>query len=82
MGVPTITFALVPEQKSNAQGLSALNVIDYCGEYYEDKKRCVTMIIDRIRYYIDNNDERIALAKRAKKLIDGNGCERIAKALM
>ncbi len=81
MGVPTLSFAMVEEQMESAISLGKLGVIDYCGESYLDSKLCAKKIRDRLEYYIENDEKRVLLAKKAHKLMDGNGCARIVKAI-
>lgn len=82
MGLPTISFAMVEEQVHSAEALSRLGVIDYCGRSYENKGECVRKIIERLNYYMTHYSELIGLAQKAHNLIDGNGCQKIVKALM
>lgn len=82
MGLPTITFAMVPEQIKSAEALSSLGVVDYCGRSYEDQQRCVDAIVDRFDYYHKHHDEMIRLAKKAHNLIDGNGCQKIVNEIV
>ena len=77
IGLPTITFAMVPEQVRSAEALSQLGVIDYCGRIYEDKENCVEFLKNRFTYYMRHNDDMISLAKKAHAIIDGNGCKKI-----
>lgn len=81
MGVPTISFAMVEEQVKSAESLKRLGVIDYCGRAYEAEDRCVELIEERAGYYLNHENERIRLAKRAHQLIDGNGCQKIIAEL-
>ena len=81
MGIPTITFAMVAEQTNSAEKLSSLGVIEYCGTSYDEKEACIGKIKCEIDYYINHNDALIALASKARSLIDGNGCQRIVKAI-
>lgn len=81
MGIPTISFAMVEEQIRSAEALSELGVIDYCGKSYEKQDECISRIVERVNYYINNNNKLIELANRAHELIDGNGVYLIAKAL-
>lgn len=82
IGIPTITFAMVEEQKKNAEAMAIRNVIDYCGESFADPNGCVEKIKERVIYYLSNNMELIGLAHRAHSFIDGKGCQRIADSLI
>ena len=82
IGLPTITFAMVPEQIRSAEALSELGVVDYCGRSYEDQARCLKAIYNRVNYYMEHNDEMIKLAQRAHELIDGNGCQKIVDMIL
>lgn len=82
MGVPIISFAMVEEQVKSGEALQRMGVIDYCGRSYADRTACVSRIKERLKYYMSNNDELISLAQKAHGLIDGNGCVKIAKALI
>lgn len=81
VGLPTISFAMVEEQVKSAKALSDQGVIDYCGHSYENPSECVKQIIKRTLHYLINNKERIELAKKAHKLIGGNGIHIISKTL-
>ena len=82
MGIPTISFAMVEEQIKSAEALSKLGVIDYCGCCVTDQGGCIIKIIQRLLYYIQNNDKVIDLATKAHNLIDGNGCIKIRNAIL
>ena len=82
MGIPTITFAMVEEQVKSAEALSGLGVIDYCGRSFENQKECVTKIVKQVKYYLENSDKMIELAKKAHELIDGNGVYLIINAML
>lgn len=82
IGLPTITFAMVPEQARSAEALSKLGVIDYCGRSYEDQKNCLEAIYNKISYYLEHNDEMVDLAQKAHGLIDGNGCQKIVDEML
>lgn len=81
MGLPTISFSMVEEQVRSAEKLDSLGAMDYCGRSYADQRRCVEQIICKVQYYIENDQERVNLARRAHELIDGNGCQKIVHAL-
>lgn len=81
IGLPIISFALVKEQVNSAKALKNLEVIDYCGEVFEDQDHCIENIKKRYMYYLNNNDELISLAKKAHDLIDGNGSQKIVDAI-
>ncbi len=82
IGIPTITFAMVEEQKKNAEAMAIYDIIDYCGESFVDQIGCVGRIIERVIYYLSDNTELIGLAHRAHSIIDGNGSQRITDALI
>ena len=81
MAVPTITFAISKEQIQSAESLYNMGVVDYCGPSYLYKEQCVYKIAQKIDYYIAHKKERLQMANKAKTLISGNGCEKIAEAL-
>lgn len=82
MGVPTISFAMVKEQVKSAEKLYNLGVIDYCGESYIDQELVTNNIREKVRYYADHYQNLVEMAKKAKCLMDGNGCRRIVNALL
>lgn len=82
IGLPTISFAIVEEQVKSAEALHKLGAVDYCGKAFENMDFCIKAIIERVSYYIDHIDEMIALAERAHSLIDGNGVDKIANAII
>lgn len=81
IGVPTISFAMVEEQVASAKALHELGVVDYCGNAFADAVQCATNIKNRLVFYINNNDERVLLARTANSLIDGNGVNYICDEL-
>lgn len=80
-GVPTISFAMSQEQVESARGLFELGTVDYCGEMFKNENTCIDKIIERILYYISHDEARTRLSQKAKRLIDGNGCQRIVEQL-
>lgn len=82
LGIPTLSFSMVEEQINSAEALSALGAVDYCGRFYQEPDKCIIRIIERISYYLKNNNALVELATKAHRLIDGNGTKRIVDELM
>ena len=80
--VPAITFSMVEEQIKSAQKLNELEVVDYCGEIYQDEGHCINSIIKTIEKYAPSPEYRYALAAKANSIVDGRGCERIVNTLL
>lgn len=80
--VPTITFAMVEEQKASAEALNSLGAVDYCGQMYSDIKTTVRRISERLLYYYNHSEERIRKADHAGTVISGDGCAKIVDQLL
>ncbi len=79
--VPTISFSLVPEQIRSAESLTKLGIIRYAGEMFSNMDKCINNIIDYINRLKSNPQELELLGRKAHKIIDGKGCEKIYKEL-
>ncbi len=80
--IPAITFSMVEEQIKSAIKLNELGVVDYCGEIYQDERKCIDSIVKKIEKYASSPKARNALATKANSIVDGRGCERIANILL
>lgn len=75
--VPTISFALTPEQISSAESLSKKGVLVYTGQMYSDMDRCIVSIIENVLAFLKNPSDLVKLGRRANEVIGGNGCKKI-----
>lgn len=82
MGVPAITFSLSAEQVPSALGFMRLGMVDYCGEMFSDAAGCACSIADSAKRLVDDPLERHRLATSAHAVVDGSGCDRIARYLL
>ena len=77
VGVPTISFSMVPEQETNAIHMGRLRLVDYCGAAYPDINRCLTEVLSRTKKYVADYEARKNLIVKAREIIDGKGAFRI-----
>lgn len=82
VGLPIISFAMSEEQVKSAESLSDLGITAYCGRSYENKSDCIALIKRYVQVYCDNPNKRNILSQKAKKLIDGAGCQRIVEEIV
>lgn len=80
--VPVVSFAMVEEQVKSARKLAELNVVDYCGEIYNNESLVISNIVKETIHLVASPQDRLKQAKKANSVIDGRGCERIVKTLM
>ena len=80
--VPALTFAMVPEQVDSAETLNKMGIVSYCGRFYEDEQQCILTISEKLENFFLNFEKLNNFSKKAKKLVDGNGCIRITKQLL
>jgi spore coat polysaccharide biosynthesis predicted glycosyltransferase SpsG len=79
MGLPAITIILADNQKGIAEGLDNKGVVINMGWYeYVNADR----LADSIRNLIQSFDLRVAMGRKGRNLIDGNGAERIVKEIL
>lgn len=79
--VPIISFSLVPEQVRSAESLTKLGIIQYAGEMFSNMEKCINNIIDHANRLKSYPQELELLGRKAHKIIDGKGCEKIYKEL-
>lgn len=79
--VPVISFSLVEEQKKSARSMQKVGIVDYAGEIYTNADECVGKIKEKVLFYCLNPDARRELSRKANRIVDGNGCLRIAELL-
>jgi len=78
LGIPSIGFTLVDNQKMNASNLSKTGALTYLGNAHDCTKE---MLISTFQKYI--SDPILVKTQREKcyKLVDGNGCQRLLSKL-
>lgn len=82
MGIPTISFAMVPEQEESAKRLMELGAVECCGSLYCDPLGVIAHAVSATDRLARDMEHRSRLAKTARGLIDGKGSRRIAKAIL
>lgn len=82
LGVPTISFAMVPEQEESAKRMMELGAVECCGSLYRDPSDVIAGVVLAMDRLACDMEHRSRLAQSARGLIDGKGSLRIAKAIL
>lgn len=81
IGVPAVTFSMVPEQDASADGMAALGMVDFAGRLHEDGAAVVNSAVESLATLCADSVRRHRLAERAHAVVDGLGAEKIAREL-
>jgi len=78
-GVPSVSFTFADNQVFGAEALDNMELIPYSGDVRNDMDECIAIIVDNIRYYINNYEVRKQKSQAMQILVDGFGVDRIVK---
>jgi UDP-2,4-diacetamido-2,4,6-trideoxy-beta-L-altropyranose hydrolase len=78
MGVPAVVLVLADNQKDIAAGLDEAGVMINLGSH---EKASDEAMADALITLLRNRDLRRQMGLRGRKLVDGNGCDRVVSAL-
>lgn len=82
LGIPTVSFTMADNQLDFAKGFAHINTIPYSGDIRHNKGfQVYEQILSFLEEMCQSPERRLTLQNSMQKLIDGRGCERIAKAL-
>ncbi|WP_026509535.1 MULTISPECIES: PseG/SpsG family protein [unclassified Butyrivibrio] len=83
VGVPSISFVFAENQEPDALYFAREGYVPYAGDFREDVNEVLMAIVAYIEEVMSmDTTERIDISNKLKKLIDGQGADRIAEALM
>ena len=82
VGLPTIIYCMVDNQKHDGMFFSRDAKMLYAGDLRFEKKKVISNIYSHISYLINNPTARMQMRGSMMRLIDGFGAERIARALI
>ncbi len=74
MGIPNVILVLADNQRSIAEGLEEAGTALNLGWHEEVEKE---EIADQVEKLLRNDAQRLRMARRAQKLVDGRGAERV-----
>ena len=83
LGIPSVSFVFAENQEPDALYFSDKELVPYAGDFREDDAQVLKNIILAIKDFakLDSTD-RIEHGEKLKKLVDGQGADRIAEALL
>ena len=81
VGIPTIIYCMVDNQKYDGMFFSRDAKMLYAGDLRFDREKVISNIFSHILYLVNNSEARMAMRSSMIHLIDGHGAERIAKVL-
>lgn len=76
-GVPSVSFTFADNQVFGAEALDKMDLISYSGDVRNGMDECIAIIVNRIRYYINNYEIRKQKSQAMQSLVDGSGVNRI-----
>ena len=81
VGLPTIFFCMVDNQQHDGLCFSRDALMLYAGDLRFQKEESIQNIFSHISYLKTNSGARYMMGQRLKKLVDGNGANRIAEEI-
>ncbi len=81
MGVPTVCCYYVENQRRIAEGFASMIGMTNAGDYSQDPDGTMAHMRNAVCKLAGSKEERESLSFRMKQIVDGQGVERIAKAL-
>lgn len=81
-GTPSICFSFADNQLYGVKGFAEAGIMDYAGDIRDNESECISNIITYTQKYITNPAIRMEKAIKMKELVDGNGVDRIVKAII
>ncbi len=81
-GVPSICFSFADNQLYGVKGFERELLMTYAGDVRDDENQCISNLIASIEDYIADSNLRKEKAINMRKKVDGNGVNRIVKAIV
>lgn len=82
VGIPTLCFTVAENQVNGAKGLHAKKAMQYVGDIQEGKAQLIEELIKGIERYQADWELRKTTSEIMQHIIDGQGAERIAQAML
>lgn len=80
-GTPTVTYVLADNQLSGAKAFGAEGIMLHAGDARVDA--CfIDSVLDKLSILVQDERLRAAMSERMQNLVDGNGANRLAQALL
>ncbi len=80
-GVPAILYTMADNQRRLAETVSRMGLIPYVGDVREGMSEKVDRIIRQLERYFDDADERKEKSQSMRRIVDGEGCRRLAQKI-
>lgn len=81
-GLPSIFYLSAENQRYEADYWSKDGKMIYAGDMINERENVLNNIIASVEYLVRNKDKRSSMSQTLSRLVDGHGCERIAKELI
>ena len=81
-GIPSIMYTLADNQLRIVEKMTQYGIMNWVGDVREEMSECMDKIVGNIVSLKDDFGKRLEISKRMQQVVDGMGCERIAKMLM
>ncbi len=81
-GIPSVMLTIADNQRMAAKEFSARDIIPYAGDVRGDMQDVMTNVITEIDLLMRNPEFAKARSEAMRQVVDGEGAERIAKALL
>lgn len=82
LGVPMLVFYFAENQRQGAEELGRKTHVINCGNFADDSNEVVKNAVETLQRCVLNKNYREVLKQDEKKLVDGMGATRIAKAIL
>ena len=83
VGVPSVSYVFAENMEPDALYFEKKKLIPYAGDFRNDENLVIVNILTTLRKYSEMGiDKRAEVGERLKMVIDGQGADRIAEALM
>lgn len=82
LGVPMLTFYFAENQRAGAEELENITGVINCGDFSRDAQGCLEKAVAGMRKLLLDSTYRREISRKERLLVDGQGADRIAKALI
>ena len=82
IGVPTIGFYFADNQRQNMEAFGKLTPIMNAGDFSIGEEEVFAFMEKGLKLLMESKELRVKISMAMRTLVDGNGAERLAEALM
>ena len=81
-GIPSVMYTLADNQLQIAQTVSEQDLIPWIGDVRQEMNTCMDKLVQELESIKDDVGKRKRISSEMKRLVDGEGCNRIVERLI